>query len=124
QCFGAVDAAAKAGFADAAVGDAVGEYVVGVDPGVAGSHLFGDAGAAVEVGRPDAVGEAVVGAVHHLEGFGFAFELGQVGDGAEDFLAGGHVFERAFHQGGLYVVAGFAGDFSGAAFDDHLSAFF
>ena len=124
QRFGAVDAAAEAGFADAAVGDAVREHVVGVDPGVAGFHLFGDAGAAVEVGRPDAVGEAVVGAVHHLEGFVFAFEFGQVGDGAEDFLAGGDVFERAFHEGGLNVMAVLAGDFGGSAFDDHFGAFF
>ena len=54
----------------------------------------------------------------------FAVELGEVGDGAEDFFTGGDVFERAFHEGGLYVVAGFAGDFSRAALDDHLRAFF
>src|SRR6476619_1652411 len=43
QRFGAVDAAAEAAFADAAVGHAVGEQIVGIYPGVAGSHLFGDA---------------------------------------------------------------------------------
>ena len=64
--FGAEDAAAASAQVASAVGHPVGEKIVGVDPTVSGNQSLGHAIRALEVGAPNAVGEAVGGTVHEI----------------------------------------------------------
>jgi hypothetical protein len=108
---------------DAAVGDAVWEQIVGVDPAVAGHHGLGHAGRAHQVGRPDAVGQSVVGGVGHLDRLGFVPECGDISDRPEDLLACRDIVERSGEQCGFEIESAAFGDLRGPAGQEQLSTF-
>src|SRR6266568_9528517 len=87
QGLGTEHAAAATAEVAAGVRDAVREYVVRVDPTVAGNHGFGDAVGAFKVVAPYAVGQAVGRTVHQVHGLVFLAEGHHVGDGSENFFA-------------------------------------
>src|SRR5213592_2594985 len=79
--------AADAALFHAAEGDAQVAHEPAVYPDGAGVNFFGDAMGAVQVLRPDARGQAVVGVVGVSDHFLFVIEGRDRDDWAENFLA-------------------------------------
>jgi hypothetical protein len=72
---------------------------VSVYPAVAGHEALGHPFRPVEVGAPDAIGQAVVGGVDRLDDGVLVSERDYIGDGAKDLLAGANVGRVARKQG-------------------------